>query len=315
MRYYAGIDLGGTYIKLSVIDETGNIHRKEKTETPKGSEYIKTVEMIARSVRELASKGGVRLEGAGIGSPGVIDGKKGIVVTSNNLGWENRPLAKDLSVALEMPVYLTNDANAAALGEYAFGAGKKYESLVLLTLGTGIGSGIVIDGKLFEGNCGAGAELGHMTIRCDGMGCSCGRRGCYEMYASASALVRQTKQAMRENKLSRMWKLCGGKLSAVDGKTAFEAARLGDTAAEQVLEKYIGYLAEGIADIINIFRPQAILLGGGISAEKENLTKPLEKWVNELILGKGAYAPVKIETASLGNDAGIYGAAKLAMDR
>ncbi len=315
MRYYAGIDLGGTFIKLSVIDETGQLIGKEKTETPKGCEYFKAVETIARGVEKLAAEKGVHLDGAGIGSPGVIDGKNGVVVTSNNLGWEKKPLAEDLSSALQMPVHLTNDANAAALGEYAFGAGKNYESLVLLTIGTGIGSGIVIDGKLFEGNCGAGAELGHMTIRCDGIRCSCGRRGCYEVYASASALIRQTKEAMRRNKSSRMWEFCGGRLSAADGRTAFDAMRLCDDAAAEVVERYIGYLAEGIADIVNLFRPQAILLGGGISAEKEFLTKPLQERVNALILGKGTYAPVKIETASLGNDAGIYGAAKLAMER
>ena len=212
MFYYAGIDLGGTYIKFGILDETGRLIVKEKQKTPIGCDYVQMVQMMAQYVRDLAKGNAVSLTAVGIGSPGVIDGKNGSVVTSNNLGWEDKPLAKDLSAALGISVFLTNDANAAALGEYAFGAGEKYESLVLLTIGTGIGSGIIEDGKLFEGNGGAGAELGHMTIRYDGAACSCGRRGCFEMYASASALIRQTKKKMQADRKSLLWDLCEGKL-------------------------------------------------------------------------------------------------------
>lgn len=315
MNYYFGIDLGGTYIKYGVVSEDGKIVEKNKAATPAGCGYAETVGAIAALGRELSARQGIRFRAAGIGAPGVIDGARGVVLTSGNLGWENKPLAGDLSAALGIPVTLTNDANAAAFGEYSGGAGSKYSSIVLITLGTGVGSGIVADGKLFEGNCGAGAELGHEVIRFGGEKCACGRRGCFEAYASATALIRQTKRAMEKDDASVLWQLCGGDLNNVNGKTAFDGKRAGDKAAARVVNTYIKYLAEGIANIANTFRPEAVLLGGGISAEREYLTVPLQKQVNRLMLGHGKYAPVHILTASLGNDAGLVGAAMLAKQR
>ena len=307
---YIGIDLGGTFIKFGAVDESGNVLKKQKIPTPAGCGYAATVSAMAEAVKGLVADTGMP-ESVGVGCPGVIDGERGTVVTGGNLGWENKPLAEDLSAATEIPVTVCNDANAAAYGEYVSGAGKEYRSVVLITLGTGVGSGIIFGGKLFTGELGAGAELGHEVIRTDGEPCSCGRRGCFEAYASASALVRRTKTDMTRHPESVMWELCNGDAENADGRTAFDGMRHGDETAEKVVEGYLDDLAEGIANIVNAFRPQAVLIGGGISAEGETLTKPLQEKVNARILGHGRYAPVTIKAASLGNDAGLVGAALL----
>lgn len=314
MKTYIGIDLGGTYIKYGLVSEAGEIIEKGKVATPAGCGYAETVEAIASAVRELSARHGAQVSGVGIGAPGVVDGERGILRTSGNLGWENKPLAKDLSAKLGIPAVLTNDANAAAYGEYACGAGSEYKSVVLITLGTGVGSGIVLNGRLFEGCEGAGAELGHEVIRMGGEKCACGRRGCFEAYASAAALIRQTKHAMEKDGQSILWQLCNGDIGAVDGKTVFDGAATGDKTAKRVVNNYLRYLSEGLANIANTFRPEVILIGGGISVQGENLTVPLQKRVDKLMLGHGRYAPVKIKAAILGNDAGLVGAAMLAKE-
>ena len=315
MKTYIGIDLGGTFVKYGLVGEVGEIIEKGKIPTPVGCGYAETVEAISSAVRGLSARHGATVCGLGISAPGVVDGEKGIVRLSGNLGWENKPLAKDLSAKLGIPAVLTNDANAAAYGEYACGAGSDYKSVVLITLGTGVGSGIVLNGKLFEGNEGAGAELGHEVIRMDGEKCACGRRGCFEAYASATALIKQTMRAMEKDRQSMLWQLCGGDINNVNGKTVFDAAAMGDAAAKRVVNNYLRYLSEGLANIANAFRPEAILIGGGISAQGESLTKPLQRRVDKLMLGHGRYAPVKIKAASLGNDAGLVGAAMLAKEK
>lgn len=238
-----------------------------------------------------------------------------LVVYSNNLVWKNVPLIKTLKEELNLPVYVTNDANAAALGEYHFGAGKKYKSLVMLTLGTGVGSGIVFNGKLFEGNLGAGVELGHEVIKIGGEKCTCGRKGCLEAYASATALIRQAQKAMESDKDSLPWKLTDGNKENVNGKIVFDALREGDKTAEKVVKKYTEYLAAGVTNVINAFHPQAIVLGGGIRAAGDVFLTPLKSEVNRGIFGGTKFAPVEIVMARLGNDAGIYGAAALAFDK
>ena len=315
MKYYIGIDLGGTFIKYGLVSEGGEIVEKGKVPTPSGCGFAETVEAIASAVQGLGRERGISAAGAGIGAPGVVDGGRGIVLTSGNLGWENEPLAKALSARLEIPVALTNDANAAAFGEYACGAGKEYSTVVLITLGTGVGSGIVLNGQLYEGCDGAGAELGHDVIRFGGEKCACGRRGCFEAYASATALIRQTRRAMEKDRASALWDLCGGDPEKVNGKTAFDGMRAGDKTATRVVRAYIRYLAEGVANIANVFRPQAVILGGGLSVEGETLTVPLQKEADRRMLGHGRYAPVRVVAARLGNDAGLIGAAMLAKQR
>ena len=219
-----------------------------------------------------------------------------------------------LQEKLGRPVIIENDANAAAYGEYKAGALKGADNAIAITLGTGVGGGIIIDGKLFEGNKSAGAEIGHSVIRMGGEKCTCGRRGCFEAYASATALIRQTKRAMERHPESKMWQIAGN-LDGVDGKTAFDGQRAGDPAADRVVKFYIRCLAEGICNLLNEFRPQAILLGGGVCGEGDNLLLPLKKEVDKRLFGGTDYAPFDLCTASLGNDAGLCGAARLAAVR
>ena len=190
--------------------------------------------------------------------------KNGIVNYANNLGWVDLPVAKIMQETLPYPVRLTNDANAASLGEAKFGAGKEYETVIMLTLGTGVGGGIIINGKLYEGNEGKGGELGHMVIEVDGEPCTCGRRGCLEAYASATALIRETKKAMKLNRHSLLWKVCP-EIELVGGKTSFEAAFQNDPTALKVIDNYVKYLSEGILNFCNIFRPNVVVLSGGIA--------------------------------------------------
>ena len=315
MKYYAGIDLGGTFVKCGIVSEEGELLIKDKMPTQRGRSFAEIAGDMARLAGALAEKAGVSLSGAGVGSPGVVDSKNGAIVYSCNLNWRNAALAEEMESVLGVPVCVTNDANAAALGEQFIGAGKGFRNVVFVTLGTGVGGGIVIDGKLFEGFRSAGAEIGHTVIRMNGERCGCGRKGCFEAYASATALIRQTRRAMEKHPESEMWKLCGGDPEKVDGRTSFDGMRAGDRTAKTVVKNYIGYLSEGVTNLCNEFRPEAVLLGGGISAEGDTLVKPLSELVDRKVYGGTDYAPVKILKASLRNDAGMFGAARFAMLR
>lgn len=304
MSLYIGIDVGGTSIKGIMIDEKGKLYGEDSVPTL-GTDVADGVIVLCN--RFIAKAGGEKVKGVGIGCPGVIDAEKGEVVLAENLRLRNYPLVKNVSEKLKLPVKITNDANAAALGEAKFGAGKNYSDSVLITLGTGVGSGIVIGGKLFEGNKSAGAEIGHMVIKHGGYRCTCGRYGCFEAYSSATALIRRTKWAMEENPGSEMWQSCTS--ATASGETAFSYAET-DTAANEVVEWYIKYLACGLVNVANIFRPQVIMLGGGVSGQRERLTAPLQEIMDRELFASH-YAPVKITCATLGSAAGAYGAAAL----
>ncbi|MDE6441854.1 MAG: ROK family protein [Clostridia bacterium] len=307
MSLYIGIDIGGTTIKGIILDENGKICVEDSIVTGKGEDIAdNTVTLVNR----MKSAVNGDCKGVGIGCAGVIDSQDGKVVLANNLQLKNFPLAEMVQRKVNLPVKITNDANAAALGEAKFGAGKNYSDSILITLGTGVGGGIVIDGKLFEGHKSAGAELGHMVIEHGGNRCSCGRKGCFEAYSSATALIKRTKWAMEENPGSKMWLTYTP--DTASGKTAFEYAEC-DIAASEVVEWYIKYLACGLTNLANIFRPQVIMLGGGVSGQKERLTAPLQSIVDRETFASD-YAPVKITTATLGSAAGAYGAAALIME-
>lgn len=312
-NYYAGIDIGGTFVKIGIVDDGGNLVAKDKIETGKERPYREIIEDIGNAVNALSVRAGVKLAGAGVGAPGTIDSENGVLVYNNNMHWKDVPLSAELEKHIHVPVKITNDANAAALGEAYAGAGKAYRSLVLLTLGTGVGSGVIIDGKLYEGGRSAGTELGHTLLKYGGKKCTCGRKGCFEVYASATALIAETKQAMLKDRGSLLWELCQGNADNADGKTAFDGMRAGDKTAKKVVKRYLEYLAAGIVNAANIFRPDVVLLGGGVSKEGETLLKPLKKMLARDLYGGGKYAPVALACASLGNDAGIFGAAHLAM--
>ena len=314
MKYYIGIDLGGTFIKGGIVNENGEILICDKvpTEVEKGDKGVAA--NIVRLASDLLARQGLTtgdVEGLGIGSPGMIDSADGNVVYANNLGWANFRICDEISKNLGgITVKIGNDANVAALGEVKFGAARNYSSAVMITLGTGVGGGIVIDGKLVEGNMGAGAELGHIVISVGGEQCSCGRRGCFEAYSSATALIRDTRRAMEAHPDSKMWEV--GSLEAVDGKTAFDYAPV-DEYAKAVIDHYIEYLACGLVNYANVFRPEVILLGGGVCAQGDNLIKPLQKLVDRDIYAGDKGPGVPILVAQLANNAGLLGAAALLM--
>ncbi len=317
-EYYVGIDFGGMSAKAGLFDKNSKMLAKDTVKTSKDDNYVTTVAKMAQLVKKLCEENDVPIKSVrriGLASPGVIDSKEGVVVRWGNYNWSDKPLARDMSEAVGAEVRVVNDANAAAYGEAIYGAAKAYKNSIFITLGTGIGSGIIIDGKLFEGVRGAGAEAGHMVIQVGGVPCGCGRKGCFEQYASASALIRDTKRAMFENKESIMWRMTGGDPENVDGKTAFAASREGDAAAQTVVKNYIVYLGEGILNLVSIFRPEAVILGGGVCNEGEYLLAPLRKYVAERLYVGCDKVPLTLNRAALGNDAGIYGALAFAMEK
>lgn len=317
-EYYVGIDFGGMSAKAGLFDKNSKMLAKDTVKTSKDDNYVTTVAKMAQLVKKLCEENDVPIKSVrriGLASPGVIDSKEGVVVRWGNYNWSDKPLARDMSEAVGSEVRVVNDANAAAYGEAIYGAAKAYKNSIFITLGTGIGSGIIIDGKLFEGVRGAGAEAGHMVIQVGGVPCGCGRKGCFEQYASASALIRDTKRAMFENKESIMWQMTGGDPENVDGKTAFAASREGDAAAQTVVKNYIVYLGEGILNLVSIFRPEAVILGGGVCNEGEYLLAPLRKYVAERLYVGCDKVPLTLNRAALGNDAGIYGALAFAMEK
>lgn len=304
MSLYIGIDVGGTTVKGAVIDRNGKLYGEGCVSTERGEKIADDVAMLCN---KLSAEFEGKIKGIGIGCAGVIDAENGTVVKANNLGLNNFPLAKIVEKESGLPVKITNDANAAALGEAKFGAGKDYRDSIFVTLGTGVGGGIVIDGKLFEGYKSAGAEIGHMVIERGGNRCSCGRLGCFEAYSSATALNKRTKWAMEENPGSAMWQVCTSETAT--GKVAFDFMDV-DIAANEVVNWYIKYLACGLVNLANVFRPQVIILGGGVSAQKEKLIAPLQAALDRETFA-AQYAPVKVICATLGQAAGAYGAAAL----
>ncbi len=316
-KYIIAIDLGGMSAKGALFTIDGELLCEERVKTDKVDGFEGTLRKLSDLAYTLIEAKGVSMDevkAIGVGSPGIVDTKGGIILRWSNFDWNNVPFAETLSNLTGKKVIVSNDANVAALGEATYGATAKYQSSILLTIGTGVGGGMIFDGKILEGFRSAGAELGHITIRKDGLPCACGRKGCYEKYASATALISQTRHAMVEDENSKMWKIVGGKIINVDGRTAFEAARQGDETAKKVIEQFVGYLSEGIADFVNILRPEAIVLGGGVANEGDDLFVPLRKAVDERTYIAMDIVPLKIVGATLGNRAGIYGAFCLAKE-
>ncbi len=310
--YRLGIDLGGTNIVAGVVDENFKIvsTAKRKTNCPRPCEEI--VDDIAKAAVEAIEKAGIApndIEIAGIGAPGDIDTKNGVVLLADNLNFVNVPLAQMLYERTNIKFCVENDANAAAYGEFVAGAGQGTKDFIMVTLGTGIGGGVVIGGNLYAGFSNKGAELGHSVICMNGEMCSCGRRGCWEAYASATALIKQTKSAMKEHSDSIMWQMCNNNIDEVKGTTAFNAMRKGDMTAKNVVDEYIYYVSVGIVDNIYVFQPEVICIGGGISNEGDNLILPILEHVKQQIPSFNPEKDTKIKTALLGNDAGVIGAA------
>lgn len=309
MQYRVGIDLGGTNVGVGVVDENRNIVARSTVKTRPGRMLDDIIFDIAQCVRDAVKKVGIPVSecvNMGIGSPGYCLSDTGVVAYANNLFWKNVPLCDELRQELGVPLHLSNDANCAAFGEAVAGAARGFRNVVMLTLGTGVGGGVIIDGKLFEGSVGPGTELGHTTLIFEGEPCTCGRRGCLEAYASATGLLRLRHAAEEKHPETSMKRFL-----PEDGRAPFLAAAEGDPAAIGVRDQYIAYVGAGICNFVNIFAPEVVLLGGGVSNAGDELIAPLNEYVRQNRYGGAGMPTCLIKRATLGGDAGIIGAAFL----
>ncbi len=314
-KAYIGVDVGGMSIKAGIVNLNGEILYKDKvvTDGKHDDVFLKDIHLLLEKVIEEGKKLNLEIKGIGFGIPGVVNNKKGTIDKMANINGRYLPL-RDSLLDLNIPIAISNDANVAALAEQKFGAAKGLKNVILLTLGTGVGGGVIIDGKLFEGNEGKGAELGHALLILNGEKCGCGRNGCYEAYASASALLRLTKKYLNDYPNSMMWDYINHDLNNVSGLTSFECAKKGDEAANKLVDEYIMYVAEGMLDYCNIFRPEAFVIGGGISNQGKYLTDKLQSYLERHNYGYETAPRSEVLVATLKNDAGIIGAASLLMD-
>ena len=309
MEYRVGIDLGGTNVAVGVVNGNMEIVARATVKTRPQRMLDDVIYDIACCVKEAVKKAGITLQdciSVGIGAPGYCLARQGMVVYANNLGWKNVPLCEELQQELGVPVRLSNDANCAALGEVIAGAAKGAKSAVMITLGTGVGGGVVLNGKVYEGDLGPGTELGHTTLIFGGEPCTCGQRGCLEAYASATALLRQRHAAELAHPETAM-----KRFDPADGSAPFVCAAEGDETAKAVVEQYITYVGAGLVNFINIFAPEVVLIGGGVSNAGEALIGPLNEYVRQNRYGGRRSPTCEVRRAALGGDAGIIGAAYL----
>lgn len=310
-----GIDIGGMSIKIGLVNEDKAIVAKKVI--PTQAEELSAAEIIdhmADAVLELLDENGLKTEqceSIGIACPGTVDGRTGVVLYSNNIRWENVPMAELMQRKLPLPIELANDADAAALAEVIAGAAKDKENAILLTLGTGVGGGVIMNRKIFTGPLRGGCELGHVVIRYGGKQCTCGRKGCLECYASATALMELAREQAAAHPESAMNAMTNNDVTKIDGRVIFEAEKQGDETAKAVVARYEEDLSVGIANFVNIFRPEVIILGGGVSAQGKYLTDALQEQVEEMCYGGAVGEVAQIVTSELKNDAGIIGAAYL----
>jgi len=296
-----GVDIGGTTTKFGVVDDAGNILKKYRIRTPAEQGDMAMIEAIVEEIRLIEKE--YEFDRIGIGTPGTADYDTGVCIRASNLPYKNTPLGPMIRDAIGKPVDLFNDAACAVGAELYVGLGQQYKDILMITLGTGVGGGIIIGGKMYHGKVGGAGEIGHMVIDQDGLMCPCGQRGCYELYASVNALIRQTKQAAQENPESLLAEMC---TKGVTGETVFEAQKAGCPVADRVLAQYVEYVAAGITSLYRILQPDVVVLGGAISSQEEMLLRPLRE---------AMIWPVEIVTSKLKNDAGILGAAMMSRQK
>ena len=311
--YYIGLDVGGTTFKAGVVTQDGRIVHKDAMPTGIERPYQEIIADMAALCKKVAADAGIEMseiQSIGVGVPGLFDNKTGMIPFCTNLGWHDIPFVAEMKKHLDTPVYGDNDATVAGLAESVAGVSAGIRDSVFLTLGTGVGGGIIIDGKPYSGAHGCGSEIGHMMIKMGGELCTCGNYGCFERYASATAIIREARKAVAEHPESSMLAACGGDPEKLNAKIVIDAARAGDEAAKAVFGGYVQALAVGIINIINMLDPEVIVLGGGVSAAGEFLLNAVREAVKPMVFFKTMpYA--RIELAQLGNDAGIIGAAML----
>ncbi len=305
-----GIDIGGTNLKAGLVDDDGRILAavREPLRFRDPETFAETLASLARRAMEAAGVPAEGVRSVGMGVPGAVSG--GDILYTANIPLKNIGVETLFRRHLDLPVLLGNDADCAAVGEYFCGAGRGTRNFIVVTLGTGIGAGLILNGRLYTG-MGAAGEVGHILVERDGELCNCGRRGCWEQYGSATALIRQTRAAMEAHPDSLLHAVAAEN-GAVDGRTPFQAALRGDPAALEVCARYVDYLAAGVTDVINLLQPDILALGGGVAAAPEELLlRPLQKLVAEKCYGRHSGMYTEIVRAELGNDAGIIGAAML----
>ena len=308
---YIGIDLGGTNMKAALVDEQCQIVRKMSRPTGAerpSEEMVRDMALLCMDLMAEEKLQASDVAGVGIGVPGSVDDERGVIIYTCNLNFRNTPIREMFQKILNVPLHLGNDADCAALGESYVGASAGCRHSVMITLGTGVGGGIIINHKIYSGFNGIGGELGHMVIQKDGELCGCGRKGCWEAYSSATALIRMTREAMKKHPESKLWEVATPE--TVDGSTAFRVEKTGDPAAKEVVDEYCAYLACGLANIVNIFQPEVLTLGGGVANEGENLLNRLKPFTDKEIYGKDVKM-TRICLAQSGNAAGLIGAAML----
>lgn len=306
MLYYLGIDVGGTSIKGGVVSKDGKVIYK--TVSKVNVDALTALQTVADDLFKYCKENDVSVSKCGIGVPCIFDRDTGVVSYGNNLDFKGVNLKNLFIEKYGLQLYLSNDAAAAALGELKFGAGKGYKNLVLITIGTGVGCGIVLDGKIIPSNSSAVGELSHTVVNVGGRKCSCGNRGCLETYCSMTALYKDIRREMLKNKNSLMWQILDP--DNIDGKMFFSL--LGkDESADKVFNKFIGYIGVGVLNVANLLRPDVILIGGGVSAQGDTITNPLNEYLKNNLFAKNYTDAIPIIAATNGNDAGILGAAAL----
>jgi len=310
--YYIGVDLGGTNIAVGIVSKEGKLLHTHSTKTEREKSHQDVIKNIVGACETLLESSDIQLdeiESIGVGLPGICDSEKGIIEYAPNINFRNVNIRQEMQSFFNKPIYIDNDANCAALGESISGSARDYNSSVTVTLGTGVGGGIIVDKKIVTGGFGGAGEIGHQIISAGGELCGCGNRGCFEAYASATALIRDARIATVRNRDTKMLELANNDINLINPKIIFDAANSGDKVAKEVVKNYLCFLSIGLANLINILQPDIIVLGGGISKQEESLISPLKDLVASYILGN--VLKTEITTARLGNDAGIIGAAML----
>ena len=311
MALQLGIDLGGTTAKIGVVNDEFEILHRITLPTGNGNSFPEMVYQLAEAIRALPKDVLHLVQHIGMGVPSSIVHDTRVVVHANNLGWRNCDLIGEMRQYFDSPVDIANDADSAAYGESLAGAGQGYGYMMMLTLGTGVGGGVIDHGKIFLGGNGCGIEPGHMTIVENGLPCTCGRDGCFECYASATALIREVTGAAETAQSGLLRDMIAANGGRANARMAFDAAAAGDVAAKRILEKYLHSLAVGISNLITMFRPEVIVLGGGVSNAGKALFMPLRELVCGITYGVDIMGCPPIVPATLGNDAGMVGAAFL----
>ncbi len=315
MKYLIGVELGVKNIVVAVVDKYGRLIRKEALPTYKERHYTEMLKDVVILFNQVLEKEGIDIKNVksiGVGCPGTPNLKQGIIVRNYTLNFHNTPIKEKLEKYLNLPVFIDNDANCAALAESVAGAAEDIDYSVLIRIGNGIGGGIIINNKIYSGFNYAGAELGHMVISLNGEKCTCGRNGCWEAYASGTAFIKQAVAAAKANPQSQLSQIVQGNYSKIVEGTVFEAAKKGDQVAKNVCDKYLTYLTEGIVNIINILQPELVIIGGEVSKQGETLLKPLREKVYDRVYCQEVRQP-ELKTAQLGGAAVVVGAAMLGL--